>query len=566
MTSSPGSPKRFARSKNGCTTCRTRKLKCDEIAPVCGRCSKANLKCGWNQPAKRTPKAISTLTSATPKPLAPAIAIAAHPSPCSTQSVVSDPGRGPLSSLPSSRYELETPTSSPLQNAPSPLAAAHIPLSNSLGLAPQDLEALLFVRNSIMVLRFGKPFQWSIMSYVYHNIAGKYAGVMRIFIAGANMELRSKALLDYRDGVASSDLLDNARMREHSATTHYHLALKDLSALLEHVSSQGGRGSDDDVNALFGMWFLILHFGLCDSHNIGASHVHLEGIRSFLKPYLKSCQRQGNATLPLVSQQLLYFISFMDNYLALRSGSITGGRLWLDLLSEDPDSPISYDALFYSARSCLSKLWGAQYPVSELLDDMENYRPLYFLHRCQKPKLDILRLTTTSNLGLNDAEGRQHLWKELTKLGDEFADVLSLADKVTNSGSRRMIWTVYHAALEYYALHVLYSCLDPSDENPPWLDQVVTSATNIGHKAIREDPRQLYRLVWPLAIAMVRTKDMIHRDWLKEQLLRAQILLPSFGSLNPDWDSSSVLGQLLTEAISTCRTVELSAEESLVQR
>ncbi len=90
----------------------------------------------------------------------------------------------------------------------------------------------------------------------------------------------------------------------------------------------------------------------------------------------------------------------------------------MDLLSEDVDSPVSYDGLFYSARSCLPKLWGAQYPTSEMLDDMENYRPLHFLHLCQKPKLGILNLANKSSLGQDDTEGRKQLWKELTKLGD----------------------------------------------------------------------------------------------------------------------------------------------------
>ncbi len=158
-----------------------------------------------------------------------------------------------------------------------------------------------------MVLRFGKPFQWSNLSYIYQNIAGRYAGVMRIFVAGASMELRSKALLDQRDGSSSSDQLDRARRLEHSATGHYHLALKDLSTLIDYASSS--EGSDDDVNALFTMWFLILHFGLYDAHSIGASHVHLDGIRSFLKHYLQSCREQGRETLPLASRQLLYYIS-----------------------------------------------------------------------------------------------------------------------------------------------------------------------------------------------------------------------------------------------------------------
>ncbi|KIW65478.1 hypothetical protein, variant [Phialophora macrospora] len=408
-----------------------------------------------------------------------------------------------------------------------------------------------------MVLRFGKPFQWSNLSYIYLNIASKYAGVMRVFIAGASMELRSKALLDGHDGKASSDQFDHARRLEHSATHHYHLALKDLSGLVDHVSSPDS--TDDDINALFAMWFLILHFGLYDSDSLGASNVHLEGIRSFLKPYLKSCREQGKGKLPLASHQLLYYISYMDIYLAL--GSMNSGRLWMDLLSEDSDSPISYDALFYSARSCLPKLWGPQYPISELLDDLENYRPLHFLHLCQKPKLDILNLAKASSLGHNDKEGRQQLWKELTRLGDEFADVLALADKVPDSGARRLIWTVYHAALEYYALQVLYSCLDPDDQSPTWLDGVVGTVTSIGFKAVKEDPRQLYRLVWPLAIAMIRTRDLVHRDWLKDQLLRAQILLPSFGIPGPDWDGAGLLGQLLLEANRTCHLVATTADQ-----
>ena len=106
----------------------------------------------------------------------------------------------------------------------------------------------------------------------------------------------------------------------------------------------------------------------------------------------------------------------MDIYFAL--GSMNGGKLWMDLLSEAADSPISYDGLFYSARSCLPRLWGAQYPISELLDDMENYRPLHFLHLCQKPKLGILNLANQSSLGHNDGEGRQQLWKNLKKLGE----------------------------------------------------------------------------------------------------------------------------------------------------
>ncbi|OTA63713.1 hypothetical protein K449DRAFT_405167 [Hypoxylon sp. EC38] len=39
--------KRPARSKNGCMTCRRRKVRCNEIRPICGHCSRLNLECRW---------------------------------------------------------------------------------------------------------------------------------------------------------------------------------------------------------------------------------------------------------------------------------------------------------------------------------------------------------------------------------------------------------------------------------------------------------------------------------------------------------------------------------------
>ncbi|KAJ9618570.1 hypothetical protein H2204_012989 [Knufia peltigerae] len=311
-----------------------------------------------------------------------------------------------------------SPSSSPTRDLSAPshsaFPASHAALADSLRLTPQDRQAFLYVPGSVLVLRFGKPFEWSSISYVYLNIANTYAGVMRVFIAGASMELRSKELLDIHKGEFAPEKLERARRLEESATSHYLLALKDLSGLVEHITSTGG--TKDEVDALFTMWFLILHFGFYQSQCVGAAHLHLNGIRSFLKPYLRSCAEQGKDGLPLVSRQLLYYISYLDIHLAF--GSKEGGKLWTDLLSEDAQSPFSHDGLFHGARSCLAKLWGPQYPTSELFDDLENYRPLHFLHLCQKPKIGILNLATVSNLGYNDREGRHRLWKQITKLSE----------------------------------------------------------------------------------------------------------------------------------------------------
>lgn len=132
--------------------------------------------------------------------------------------------------------------------------------------------------------------------------------------------------------------------------------------------------------------------------------------------------------------------------------------------------------------------------------------------------------------------------------------MLTLAAAVPGSGGRRMIWTVYHAALEYYALQMLYSCLEPppapatssSQSSQPWLDTALRQVSSIAHKAMAEDPRQVYRLAWPLCITLLKTTDSIHQEWLRAQLTRANVLLPNFGvhALARD-GSGSLLGSLL---------------------
>jgi hypothetical protein len=40
-------PQTRVRSFGGCSTCRSRKVKCDESRPLCGQCSRAGLVCGY---------------------------------------------------------------------------------------------------------------------------------------------------------------------------------------------------------------------------------------------------------------------------------------------------------------------------------------------------------------------------------------------------------------------------------------------------------------------------------------------------------------------------------------
>ena len=63
------------------------------------------------------------------------------------------------------------------------------------------------------------------------------------------------------------------------------------------------------------------------------------------------------------------------------------------------------------------QLWDTEYPVNELLDDIENYRPLKLVHLCQKFKLRVWKLgkSIVQNTGSEDIHD---LWNEIEQLGE----------------------------------------------------------------------------------------------------------------------------------------------------
>lgn len=108
-------------------------------------------------------------------------------------------------------------------------------------------------------------------------------------------------------------------------------------------------------------------------------------------------------------------------------------------------------------------------------------------------------------------------------------DLLALVKIVSGSHGRRVMWTIYHACLDYFAIKILYSCLDKEDQSPEWLNSTLTDLLNVAHKSLAENPQSLYRYSWSLAVALLKVRDPIHRDWIQTQLRKARILLSDIG-------------------------------------
>lgn len=61
------------------------------------------------------------------------------------------------------------------------------------------------------------------------------------------------------------------------------------------------------------------------------------------------------------------------------------------------------------------------------------------------------------------------------------------------------------------------------------MDSSLTQILGIASKALKEDPRQIYRFMWSLSVALCNTQGHPGHLWLSAQLAKARVLLPNFG-------------------------------------
>lgn len=290
----------------GCTTCRTRKVKCDETRDVCNRCSKAQIHCEWDQPVRNRRPAKGPQVNTPDKSSAPA-------------SPASLPSTEPIVSPLSVHW---TNSTTPVRSADNIASESihDVALGNGLqvdspvltstlynaSLSPEELESFEYIPRSFMVLRFGKPWRWSMLCYVHSTVARREQGVMRAFIAVASMELRSRELNKLQDVSSPSDAARRARAFKTNARVSLDLAMQDLSHVLKAVFENPN--DPELLDVLFTMWFLILHFGIYDCDLVDTSYMHLDGIKSFLAEYFHGSSTQRIYKLPPASTQLLLFI------------------------------------------------------------------------------------------------------------------------------------------------------------------------------------------------------------------------------------------------------------------
>ena len=129
----------------------------------------------------------------------------------------------------------------------------------------------------------------------------------RLHRRSRNGELRSRDLVpSTQPGIESLSSLHRSRQLQSIAMKNYRLALQDLSSVLSRAATPDR--TEQDLDALFALWFLMINFEQYGSELVENTHIHLNGIRSFLSRALKNAEI---IKLPPASQQMLHFIWFV---------------------------------------------------------------------------------------------------------------------------------------------------------------------------------------------------------------------------------------------------------------
>ncbi|RAL12916.1 Rh-like protein/ammonium transporter [Aspergillus homomorphus CBS 101889] len=584
------------RSKNGCSTCRRRKVKCGEERPVCKRCFNLRLTCEWGIPVKRgktgenapvrhlqprwppPPTRSDPITTTTALDIAPTTTAVTPRSPqpvTTTPTPVTSigatvgilnahyantlaslwppaPGTAPDFSpvSPDGFLPASWPVFHPAYTQTTPLypslSGTEFPCSNALVLSEHDQKYFQYFPSSSIVFYYMKNWQWSSFCYLYQGPARVSRVIMRMILALSASDMYRSGLVVRSPGRPTAE--DHGRF-------HYGMAVKEFRQMLETPKPQVSLA---EMEMIFATMFLMVAYEWQFGHCLRHLQLHLQGVRSLLETHPELFQSKdfdevmlsmdtNHSTSDIASrvsfipEQFLLWIIYVDinrRVLETTNDSLT------DYVLNSDNPALHPDQLHRSARLWSRCFWGKQYPDQEIADDMENYRALELIHvgfilwhKAWKCLGDLVETAYTPNT----------LYTEILSVRDRFSDLI-LTAKISGAGStRRTLNTIYMAVSNFYALILFHRRLLSPNQAPAAIHrQALNGILENTHKQFAVDQRLLRRLHWPLLMAIIETDDPVQREWLRQRLLELRGVHSEYFTMSVQaaWESCSKIDTL----------------------
>ncbi|KAM0453469.1 hypothetical protein ACHAPV_006251 [Trichoderma viride] len=506
---SPAGPRpKTRRSKNGCYTCRIKKVKCDEVRPRCGRCVRLRRLCDYEPKMKHND--------------------------------VLAMSRGYRQALESSKTLPTWAQRAALTRALAlPTRLPEFPSSAcSLDLTSADHEAIRYFRTTFARIQHTKNPDYSLFSIIF-TLAEDEPMVMHALLAlgGNEIEFRRNS---NSDGIVSHPpTTGQGRHGKWTPVQHYSAAL----GLLADVIGAADDGRQLELDPVFAVLYLMLVYeqkygdGSCS----GLSN-HLAGAALIVKhrcqnlpdqiskrrwqgtPVLtRTKQRQGQTDehgLSLFVIRLLVWIALCDSTAATFGvGGQFNREIKIIMGPDDTSSVPGFDALHRSSDSLYRSMWGGSYPQVELLDDVENRDIFAFLCACMQLRAMIAGL---ASLDVNELRQRvpaiEAAFEKIDKRYGELLEVASNISLSTDSSHRlvaniRAFVPLYHASkLELMRLIrgkgvVTSTEIVPKAHISAIIDLAIQADKHQGIEAV-------IRVAWPLFMVALETNDKVHQRWI----------------------------------------------------
>jgi hypothetical protein len=387
-------------------TCRTRKVKCDEVRPKCTRCIAHGFSCDW--------------------PVTTGNAVAGH------AGRVPQPSRS--SQLkPNSMHlrEIRRATNHQPILLGAPVAMLQLECSNSLVVTSEDRRLWQFFpsTNFFLLYDFG---ECSPLRSLFEKLAPSNSTVMSMVLAISASEMRSRGLLtkenSFNHGV---DL----------GIHHYGLALKQLqSSLGRSTRTKAGQG----VEYLVASVFLMINYETLFPTSTSTDRVrtHLEGLWALISThplfqlipgtspapeYAEESTAAGNLSLSchmvlwclyvhcIVTILWLLTLTLL-RYLDISMACTGACGSLLSRLTSSTDPLFDCSRLCAVARRSNPRLWGEDYLPEQRLRDMEACRPMEFGVDVTLLRFRVCDLRQSGRMGYDDGSVKSSLQHQLLLL------------------------------------------------------------------------------------------------------------------------------------------------------
>ncbi|KAL7627543.1 hypothetical protein AAE478_001736 [Parahypoxylon ruwenzoriense] len=547
----PSSPvKRPARSKNGCMTCRRRKVRCNEIRPICGHCSRLNLECRWrpsnsalsaNGTANATPATTSRGRS-DGNDTSRVLPAAAPPTASSVQESFDDVFNyasfmwdGPELWKPPSwgHQDLSAADQAMPNSIMTPSFSAHLspPVGNTfeVSLASSNSDGYPTLEEGLVPLNIPSGDR-ALLDYFVQSVVPPIIAQVETQSKWASMRQtlmsmsRSSSMLRYAILTFSSLLL--SRQGEALADTtqkHYTQTVTELAR--QDEAGQNTQHKDEDAcrAAVLATLFFLSYTDLLEGR-IELTHANLKRAfdiyQSSDKTHFRAVEVRLLSWIRLIDARAVsaggqgLFLSETDEKLLAYSspGSFDGGELGIDEQTETDIEEVLFDILYQPGIVFFQK-------VQSFMGRISHQDPWHRRRGTVEDETEVMSIAAGISKDLRKLYEARPPLMDYAAVGLLVAPHVSSNLALTITRAFRTFLSNYHAS-KIHLHRVAYKSLPLTKETIESIDTI----RNLAKLLVDGDAQDMLpvNMLWPLLMWGSEEKNPDERAWIKAQILRME--------------------------------------------